>query len=181
MSGLVIAFSGRISSGKSTLSQEVALALGLPRVSFGEGVRTAARRAGIPETRESLQALGESLVATDPIGFTRSVLAQTAFNSGTSLIVDGIRHVEVLSILRSLCAPSAVRMILLEVDDQLRYDRSRERGRAGDLGGAVDAHSTETQVSRLKSEADLVLNGGRPSDELVAIVRSHVLAEWAGT
>lgn len=179
MEGLVIAFSGRIASGKSTLSREVALALCLRRVSFGDCVRTLAQNNGLLDTRKNLQVLGESLVSSDPVAFTRSVLATANFRSGESLVVDGIRHLQVLRALRVICAPSVVRLVLLDVDDEVRRVRQVLRGIQDGVAGA-DAHSTEVQVSEvLKSEADVLLDGSLPILDLVAIVTKRALTDWA--
>ena len=44
---LVLAFAGRIASGKSTFSMGLAQVLGWPRVSFGDYVRQVARHSGL--------------------------------------------------------------------------------------------------------------------------------------
>ncbi len=61
----VLAFSGGIRSGKSTLSTGVAEALGCRRVSFGDYVRAITQVRGLENCRENWQAVGESLIRED--------------------------------------------------------------------------------------------------------------------
>jgi len=104
---LILAFSGGIGSGKSTLSSGVAEALEWPRVSFGRYVRAVALDRGLDaESREVLQEVGESLITAGWVPFCRAVLTQADWRPERSLVVDGIRHVEALQTLRALAAPS---------------------------------------------------------------------------
>ena len=55
---LVIGFAGRIGSGKSTLSSEVAERLGWRRASFGDYLRTVAKSSGLDEFERGAAVLG---------------------------------------------------------------------------------------------------------------------------
>lgn len=59
---IVVGFSGRIKSGKTTLSARVAELMGWPYTSFGDYVRKVARLRRRPELREILQEIGQELV-----------------------------------------------------------------------------------------------------------------------
>ena len=97
-SGLVICFSGRIASGKTSITQTLSTALGWPRAGFGDYLRTRiAREGGVPNSREALQDLGQSLVDADPDGFCREVLKSGNFERGGYLLLDGIRHADIQS------------------------------------------------------------------------------------
>jgi ribosome-binding protein aMBF1 (putative translation factor)/cytidylate kinase len=169
---LVVGFAGRIGSGKSTISIEVARALGWPRASFGDYVRTVARSAGLGESREALQEIGASMIERGVDDFCRAVLAQSGWNAGEPLVIDGIRHAEVIESLRKLVAPLEMRVVYLDVKDEKRLNnlRKREDAVAEELE-LVEGHTTEEQVKNVLPElADLRLPGDRPLEELVATV-----------
>jgi transcriptional regulator with XRE-family HTH domain/dephospho-CoA kinase len=164
---LVLAFSGRMGSGKSTLSQHVATALDWKLASFGDYIRAVAQREGLEESREVLQDLGASLVK-NPVEFCRAMLARYGWQSGEPLVIDGVRHKEVLEALRQIVAPLEVRVVFLDVGDQLRHQRLIEREHVDPQRiGQIEAHSTEKQVSRILPEmADLKVSGDRSTEDL---------------
>src|SRR4051812_45764688 len=121
MSPCVIALSSRIGAGKSTIARAVSGRLGWPRVSFGDYLREAARKRMIQESRATLQELGEFLVKQDAAGFTKALLSQVDFKSG--VVVDGVRHMEILHALENLVAPLPLHLIYVETDEQVRIQR----------------------------------------------------------
>src|ERR1700730_2880620 len=75
--GVVVAFSGPIGAGKSTISQKVADTLHWPRVSFGDYIKKIAQENGEdPENRAVLQRLGQALVLADVDDLVNQVLNQ---------------------------------------------------------------------------------------------------------
>jgi dephospho-CoA kinase len=168
MKSTVLGFSGGIASGKSTLSEAVALSLGCPRVSFGGFMRAEAKRRGISTDREALQALGEELVARDPDGLCRSVLAQTGWIPGGPLVVDGIRHVAIADRVRKIACPSEFRLVHVDTDGVARGARFTARGEDFSRLAEFDAHSTERDVKRgLPEIADLVVDGNQSIESLI--------------
>lgn len=166
---LAIAFSGAIGSGKSSLSRAVAEELRCARVSFGTQVREEARMRGLDDSRETLQALGESLVREQIESFCKSVLAQASSMPHSPLLIDGLRHVEVLELLHELVAPRRLLLIYIEV---AQADRSARLAR--DVS-TWDTHSTEVQVpSSLQARADLILDGNESPASLCSIVISWI-------
>jgi hypothetical protein len=117
---MVLVFAGRLASGKSTLSAGVAGALGWPYVSFGEYVRQVARSRGLDWSRHVLQELGAALIGQDCEGFCRAVLGQTDWDPGQPLVIDGLRHVEAVDVLRQLVAPSTLLLIFITVNEPAR-------------------------------------------------------------
>jgi cytidylate kinase len=177
MRSTVLAFSGGIASGKSTLSESVALALGVPRVSFGGYMRSEAKRRGLPSDRDTLQSIGEKLVRDDPEGLCRAVLAQSGWTPGAALIIDGVRHADIASRLTRLVQPSDFRLVHVAATQTTRAVRLASRGESALLLPSFDSHSTEREVcDRLPEEADLVVRGEQPIELLVEQV-----AKWAET
>lgn len=166
---IVLAFSARIGSGKSTVSQQVATALGWKRASFGDYLRTFARSQGHETSREVLQELGEGLVARDPEGLCRSVLTHFGWRSGEPLVIDGVRHEAVVGALRRLVAPLELRLVFIDVNEETRRKRLLQRGKyAVSTLNAVEAHSTEREVAdTLAAMAECRVQGDRPAKEVV--------------
>jgi cytidylate kinase/transcriptional regulator with XRE-family HTH domain/Zn-dependent peptidase ImmA (M78 family) len=166
---LVLAFSGKIGSGKTTLSQQVADALGWRRASFGEYLSMFAKSQGLDDSREVLQELGESLVSRNPDDFCRSVLAHFGWRSGEPLVIDGVRHATIFEALRRIVAPLDLRLVFVNVDEDTRLKRLKKTDR--DVIGRlqeVEAHSTERDVvNTLPSLASRHIRGDRPPNEVV--------------
>lgn len=168
MTSTVLAFSGGIRSGKSTVSTAVAESLGCQRVSFGNYVRMITRLRGLEDCRENWQGVGESLIHEDLNDFCSAVLAQAPWEPGGSLVIDGVRHVEVAQALKLLVSPSELRLIYIDADDESRERRLRESSPSEKPLAQLEKHSTEVQVkTRLRGLADLVVDGTRPAEELI--------------
>lgn len=176
MKSFILGFAGSIASGKSTLSIEVASSLGWQRVSFGDYVRTVAQRQGLGESREVLQAVGATLVNQGMEQFCKAVLAQVDWEPGQPLVVDGIRHAEILSTLRRLVAPSELLLVFVAVNKSTREARLIERGLTHqetlylrqEQWQQFEAHSTEAQVQTvLRAIADFTVDSTQKIEELV--------------
>jgi adenylate kinase family enzyme len=174
MENIVLAFSGGIASGKSEASSAVAQALGCPRVSFGNYVRTITRLRGLEDSREYWQAVGESLIKEDLRQFCAAVLAQAPWEPGRPLVIDGVRHAEVAEALKTMVSPSGLRLVYIETEDASREKRLRHRSPEEKSLAELDRHSTEVQVKNtLRDLADLVVDGTKPGEELV-----REITEW---
>lgn len=160
----VIAFSGSIASGKSTLSLALAGELHWKYASFGDYVRLQAKRCGLTPSRKVLQDIGQSLIEEGWEQFCRLVLIQAQWSAGEPLIVDGIRHLEAIATLRSLVAPLELWLIYISVDEITQKTRLQQRNRSAEESEqSVQNHSTEIQVkTRLQQIADLIVDGSQP-------------------
>ena len=165
MNESVIVFSGKIASGKSSLSAALARTLSLPRVSFGDYVRNVAAYLGLESSdRETLQDLG-AFLAKRPVPFCRQVLAQAGDKQAGSIIVDGLRHVSILDEQVTLVAPRQVVLVYVRASDATVERRSRQRRVLVEADGP-EKHSTEYQVETLLRErADIIVD----NDETVSI------------
>jgi dephospho-CoA kinase len=171
---LAVAFAGKIGSGKTTVTTALAKALGWPRASFGDFVRKVARERGVPETRRNLQELGTRLLESDAFDFCNSVLSSSGWRTGENLIMDGLRHVETVEIIRKLVQPAVLKIVSVSVSEATRAHRLRNRGESG--VASIEAHSSEQQVtSVLQKHADLEIDGDRPLEIIVA-----ELLRWIG-
>lgn len=170
MKPIILAFSGPMRSGKSSVSKQVAQTLHWPRASFGEYIRMQARREGLNESREVLQHLGNTIIETEGWEvFCRNVLEEAHWRPGTSLVVDGIRHREVLEAIQKLAAPVEIRLVFVAINQQVQTQRmlGKDVATVEELQ-RVEADSTEEQVKTVLPEmADITVDGTQPPDEIV--------------
>jgi cytidylate kinase len=174
---MVLAFSGKIGSGKSSVSAAVAHVLQLPLVSFGGYVRQQAQLLALEPTRKQLQDLGESLLQADAQSFCAAVLAQ-APSQAAGLVVDGIRHESVLQILRQLVLPQQLLHIHLTLEEEVRTERVTQRQRETideEEQRRIISHPTEVQVvDILPSLADIIIDSVDELDNTVSQVIKQV-------
>src|SRR5258708_45006 len=91
---LVVGLAGYKGSGKTTVASAVAQLVGGTVASFGAFVRTKAQGG---EDAISLADLGAHLLATMGAGqLVRETIEDTGWDGGSPLIIEGIRHTEVL-------------------------------------------------------------------------------------
>ena len=161
---MVLAFSGKIGSGKTSISKAVAAYLKWPRVSFGDYVRLIANQRQLSHERKDLQRLGEELLSTDIDSFCQAVLAQADRPEG-NLIIDGVRHELVIKVLRGLVRPS----LLIHV--HIPVDLETQRSRLNDIIVEDLLHSTEYEAtSTLASIADSILYNTGSIDQAVLYI-----------
>lgn len=177
MKSIILAFAGGIGSGKSKLSLEVASILGWQRLSFGDYIRNYALQYGLDQSREMLQQLGENLIAK--LGwekFCKDFLEKGNRVGDQSLIVDGIRHIEVLEALKKILSPNKILLVFISLPFEERFSRVAERDKIEKSNlRKYDSHSTEVQInSSLFKVADLIIDGSRPVKELTGEIISWI-------
>ena len=124
--------------------------------SFGNYVRDEALRTGlVAPSRSDLQNLGQQLIEKDARAFCLGVLKSADFVPGDRLVIDGVRHTQVLSILSGLAPGQPIKLIYLHALRNVRAIRNVSG--AADLD-EIDAHSVESQTtSDMRNLANLIL------------------------
>lgn len=174
----VIALSGRKGSGKSSLATALADSFGWIRASFGDYVRTVAASQGLSNDVQVLQQLGEFLILSrGHEGFCRDMLASTTWTPGQSLVVDGVRHVDIRTALRDAISPMRFVHVHVQVREEEREARMRLRveGITSEQLAELERHSTEIDVpSLLAALADLIVDGELPTETIIEQIRRFV-------
>lgn len=172
----VILISGKIASGKTTFASALATQLGVAKSGFGDEVKARAEALGLPATREVWQELGAELVAKEPAPFCRAVLARGGYAPNQGLVVDGIRHAEIIDLLRTLIAPQPLLHVHVNSDEALRQSRADLRNRPGEIAlTQADQHSTELQVAgKLPCIADIVVDGAAELSVMIKSAASEI-------
>lgn len=166
MNPIVLAFAGAIASGKTALSQQVAETLGWPWASFGDYVRRATQQRGLDvSSRYLLQQVSDELIRGGWTTFCQGVLEQVNWHLGSPLVIDGIRHVEAFSTIRTLVFPQQVRLVLIDVPEAVRDLRLQARGVETNEQRHYEHHSSEVQVVQtLPALAQRIVDGTKPLD-----------------
>jgi cytidylate kinase len=175
----IIVFGGSSRTGKTTLARRLADLLRCKFVSFGDNVRSEAKRRGIlAPTRKDLQDLGQELVQTDVLSFCRDVLTTVGFSPGEPLVIDGLRHTEALQAISDLSGGQSIKLIYLYASVEIRNRRSGTAGGKSDVRN-IDAHEVESQTnSQLREMADLAVDASRGVSEVFAQIANWVREEY---
>jgi cytidylate kinase len=165
----IIAFSGLPQTGKTTLARLLARELQCKFVSFGDFVRQEALNRGfLNATRQDLQNIGQTLVTENVRDFCRNVLATVEFSPGEQIVLDGVRHKEVLEVISEISQRQPIKLVLLIASEKIRRNRSLQ-----DID-SIDSHRVESEVkAQFRSVADLVIE--TENDEAEAL---RTLLDW---
>ena len=176
---LAIVVCGQIGSGKSTAVDFVATEFSLKVVSFGSYVRHMAALRGTPGTRGQLQDLGDCLFRSrGASGLLQDALKHYGVNCDDSVVFDGVRHPEILADIRH--ASEATIAVYLEANQEERSRRHQARqafGWSQEEFLTIDRHPVEAGIGRMIEQCDLVLDGARPTSDVLNTLRGH-LSQW---
>lgn len=164
----ILIFSGKVGSGKSSISQIIADKFKFQWLSFGNYVRIKATQEGIEHTRINLQDLGEKLLKEDIKQFCNNVLNQVDWGV-EPLVIDGLRHDTILQELRSIIYPNKIFHVHLNITDDIRSQRLLKTRliEIKDIN-AIDSHQNEIQVmANLGDTADIIINADNEIDIIV--------------
>ncbi|HEX7121524.1 MAG TPA: deaminase [Gemmatimonadaceae bacterium] len=124
---IIIGLTGRNASGKTTAG-EILGSKGFQFLSLSDAIREEARRRGLPEVRENLIALGNELRERFGPG-ALAELTVAKMQPDRNYAVDSIRHpAEVMALKKA----GTFSLFHIFAPLELRFQRARERGRAGD-------------------------------------------------
>ena len=164
--GTILTLSGAIGSRRSALADKLATRLEWPKVRFSDYIRQRITEAGDDaNSRVLLQQFGQRLVQNNLNSFVEGVLAMApeGWTQRGDLILDGLRHVEVLLTLKKLAreiADSAVFYVHVTPDPLERETGARERGIEEQDMYRYDRALSEAQMNRiLPAYADLEVDG----------------------
>lgn len=156
----VLAFVGAPASGK-TVAAAVARELGIPVITMGDVIREEVQRRGLPCTDEHLGAVANELrakegmdaIAQRCIPLIRALIAQ-ALQEATKpvLVIDGIRGLAEVAAFKQAFGDHFV-LVRIEAPRELRYARSRMRGRGDDTLSLTEFKAREERENQWGLEA----------------------------
>ncbi|MBI5422151.1 AAA family ATPase [Candidatus Peregrinibacteria bacterium] len=181
----IIGLTGSIGAGKGEVVK-ILEQLGFQYMTLSQMVREEARRRGIPEEREKLQDLGNTLRAENGLGvFGKKAIEKLKTAEGSLWMVDGIRHPAEIDELRK---EKGVHILGVTADRELLIERVLKRGRPSDpktreevvkridRDWGVGEKADGQQVGACVAKADtLIENNGTPEE-----LNQKVLAYYNG-
>jgi dephospho-CoA kinase len=120
--------------------------------------------------------LGETLINNGLEEFCRSVIKQAVWKPGQSLVIDGIRHHDVLNKLKEIVRPSSFVLVYISVNEDNRLRRIAQRdGLSQNEACKVDEHSTEKDTKLVLTQlADIKIIGEQPIEMAVKEISNHL-------
>ncbi|MBI3631904.1 MAG: hypothetical protein HY225_00440 [Candidatus Vogelbacteria bacterium] len=157
MSKKIIGVIGTISSGKDTVAEYICLTRKIKNFSFSDEIRQEATARGLSNARANLFNLANELRSNyGPDELARRVVNRIREDLA---IVTSIRYPGELQFMRE---NSDFTLISVDAPIELRFQRSRERGRLGD-GNTFE---------QFKSAEDNELRGGDPNLQFIRVMRA---------
>lgn len=155
------------------MAKELSKKLGCDYVSFGDTVRAHAKRLNTSDDRRVLQEIGQKLIETELESFCKEVVFSKGWDVAKDLVVDGIRHVAVLHMIKSIVKPARVILVYLKVNNS----SLNKRGSFNDkelLRSDYEMHRTEYEVIySLEKHADVLQDANQ---EIEAVVSGILLS-----
>ena len=125
---MILGVSGPNSAGKGEVVSYLEARSFYP-LSLSDAIRDELRRQGVEETRERMIETGRALRAAHGAGVLAARLA-AGMQPDRNYVIDSIRHPAEVEALRAL-GPK-FRLLWVDADPELRFERMRARGRPGD-------------------------------------------------
>ncbi|KFM99109.1 hypothetical protein D0U04_20710 [Bacillus clarus] len=158
---VVIGIAGKIGSGKSTLSNEIAKHLKCNTINTGDYFRAISLKRNLSTDRSTLQQLGNETISIGWDYFSKELLNFANWSNEKNLLIAGIRNVKLYEQLKKDIHPNKFYLIYIDTLDEVRRVRIKERV---ETEKKLDFHPVEAQVEELKKFADLILDNNRQID-----------------
>jgi len=175
---MIFGVSGLNGAGKGEVVGYLA-SQGFRALSLSDVIRDELAKKGLEPTRERMIETGNAIRAAEGLAGLASRLV-SMFERDCDYVVDSIRHPAEVETLRALA--DGFRLIWVAADEAVRFDRMRERGRAGDPttpealreieGRELGSHDPAAQqLLAVRALADIQLSNDASLEELHAAIR----------
>lgn len=158
-------FSGKIASGKTTISTALSNYLGIKRYTISDYLQNYADiYYNGNHSRDVLQKIGDIKRKEGYKKFCIDFLTFIKYEENMSFIIDGIRTLEFLKEMKLCLINEKVIHIFINIDEKIRFERMMKRNSQDQL---YFHHHTESYSKELMVAADIVVNS---SDNIPDIV-----------
>lgn len=160
MPNLVICVSGKIGSGKTSISKEVSSLINVPYFSTGDFIKEIAAQRGIELVdRKTLQAIGLEYVNRGWNKFSSDFLTYCNWSGTMSLLIDGVRDHNFFLAIREAVNPIRSILVYIESDELVRVKRIEYRDSS--YIAEMDSHETESGYDLIRSNSDIVVENNQ--------------------
>lgn len=177
-----IVISGKIASGKTTLSKMLARRNQWQHLSFRQMLSEDLSSQSQQITRRNLQKRGEYLYKTlGEDGLLQRLLSTASTRQNDICIIDGLRFTEGVQILREIYDERCI-IIYLTVDDEIRKRRYEIQAEPSDPPwDTLENGITERYIEEIQSLADIVITSIANVEHLATIVEQYAASRWSNT
>lgn len=164
----VYLISGKIGSGKTWLSNKISDLLKLDRCSFSDYVKWKCNQLGMPTNRENLNLVGEKAVGDWLTEFVYYLFNCTIEKKSDILIIDGLRHIEILDEIAKYC--DEIEIIYIDSDIVTITENLMERNT---LEEDNRFYSAERQLLTIKEKANLIIKSSNEVDAVLEYMNGY--------
>jgi dephospho-CoA kinase len=162
---IVLGIVGRIGSGKDVATKYLIENYGFKEVHMGNLVREELRSAGLEESRENLQKFAKE--KTDKFGmdyWAKKVVnkIKECLATNSKFVINGIRRSFEVEVPKKEFG-SYFKLLLIEADPKIRFERLKARGRPGDpknFKAFLEQERNELKLydfEKIEKEADFII------------------------
>ena len=126
---IIIGITGTIGAGKNTAVDYLVSKYGFTHYSARDFITEEVTKRGLPISRNSMTEVANELTAKNGPAFVIGKLYEQAFNSGKDTIIESIRRVGEINLLRGM---GHFYLLAVDADPRIRYERIHKRGSVTD-------------------------------------------------
>ncbi|HEX3099627.1 MAG TPA: AAA family ATPase [Patescibacteria group bacterium] len=176
---LIIGITGTIGSGKGTVVDYLVNKYGFTHYSVRAFLSEEVARRGMPDTRDSMHIVGNSLRTEFGPASTANTLYERALQNGGNAVIESLRNIEEIKSLQAKPQPCLV--LAVDADQKVRYDRvmlrksstdhvSFEKFQTDEAREMVDADPNGMNIAQCMQMADAHLNNDGDIEALHAAI-----------
>lgn len=152
---MYVGLTGKISSGKSTISNYIREKYGFNVIGFRDLILQEIRRKGMEETRENMQCVGNYLYnELGPEEFCNQLISEC--NSKENYVIDSIRHLKIHLYLKRK-EPNKYFLIFVDAPINVRLERLTRRDKNKFNFQALkkmESHQVESEIEDIRPNSD---------------------------
>jgi len=156
--------SGKIGSGKSTISNYFVEKYGYRELSTSDLLKCILASKEIEINRKNLQAIGNDLIIT--IGGGGFMAVMLAYIPEGNYIINSIRHMEALRYMRRTYG-NRFRHIFIDASIETRFKRVKKQFADIEQFKEIDNAQTEIEIDSLKNLSDYIINNDACFDNCI--------------
>jgi dephospho-CoA kinase len=168
---IILGFTGLMACGKGTAAKYLKEKYGADTFRFSTMLRDVLDRLYLPQSRENFQIISPLLRETFGQDLMAKVIAKDVESADSKIIaIDGMRRPADIEYLKKI---SGFRMVAIEVDAKVRYERLKVRAEnPGDAEKTWEQfqkeHEAETEIyiPELMKQADVVIDNNSSLEDL---------------